>query len=59
MNREEQMCFDLMLAALVTVSCTYRTFRNVPHEKQEWTPLDDEVLDNVNQVIKQAKELNS
>jgi hypothetical protein len=33
-----------LLAALAAIVTTYRTFRNVPKHKQEWTPLDDEAL---------------
>ena len=35
----------LMLDALRALTATARTFRNVPVEEQEWTPLDDEALD--------------
>ena len=33
-----------LLAALKGIVATYRTFRNVPKDRQEWTPLDDEAL---------------
>lgn len=34
-----------LLAALRALTATARTFRNVPQDEQEWTPLDDEALD--------------
>jgi len=34
-----------LLDALRALSATARTFRNVPVDEQEWTPLDDEALD--------------
>ena len=33
-----------LLEALQAVTATYRTFRNVPADQQEWTVLDDEAL---------------
>ena len=32
--------------ALKSLTATARTFRNVPKEDQEWTPVDDEALDH-------------
>ena len=34
-----------MLDVLKSLTATARTFRNVPKDKQEWTPIDDENLD--------------
>jgi hypothetical protein len=34
-----------LLAALEALTATARTFRNVPADEQEWTPIDDEALD--------------
>ena len=36
---------DELVAALTALCCTARTFRNVPKDEKEWTPLDDEALD--------------
>jgi hypothetical protein len=44
-----------LLAALKAVASTYRTFRNVPKEKQEWTPLDDEALEAAFAAISKAE----
>ena len=33
-----------LVAALRDLCATARTFRNVPKEQQEWTPLDDAAL---------------
>ena len=37
--------------ALKFLTCTARTFRNVPKDEQEWTPVDDEALDNAFKVL--------
>ena len=34
-----------LLAALINLTATARTFRNVPKREQEWTPIDDEAID--------------
>ena len=44
-----------MLAALKAVVSTYRTFRDVPKDEQEWTPLDDEALDAAFAAIERAE----
>lgn len=44
-----------LLAALKAVTATYRTFRNVPRDEQEWTTLDDEALDAAFEAIQQAE----
>jgi len=44
-----------LLAALKTIISTYRTFRNVPVEEQQWTSLDEEALQAGFAAIAQAK----
>ena len=44
-----------MLAALVALAATARTFRNVPKAEQEWGPLDDEALNAAFAAIAKAK----
>jgi hypothetical protein len=44
-----------LLAALKAITCTYRTFRNVPKDEQEWTSTDDEALDNAFAVLARAR----
>jgi hypothetical protein len=44
-----------MRDALAAVSQTYRTFRNVPKEDQEWTALDDEALEAVEAALAKAE----
>jgi len=44
-----------LLAALRAVASTYRTFRNVPKDEQEWTPLDDEALEAAFAAIAKAE----
>ncbi len=44
-----------LLAALEGLTATARTFRNVPTEDQEWTPIDDEALDAAFAVIDKAR----
>lgn len=39
------------LIALQALASTARTFRNVPKEEQEWTLLDDEVLEKAFQIL--------
>jgi len=43
-----------LLAACIDASATYRTFRNVPVEEQEWTSLDDAALDALFTAIAKA-----
>jgi hypothetical protein len=43
-----------LLAALEALAATARTFRGVPAEEQEWTPIDDEALDAAFAAIAQA-----
>lgn len=43
-----------LLEALKALSCTARTFRNVPQEKQCWTPIDDEALEAAFNAISKA-----
>jgi hypothetical protein len=49
--------FDEVVEALEAITQTYRTFRNVPNEDKEWTPIDDEALDNAFSVLARAKEV--
>ena len=44
-----------LLAALQTVLSTYRTFRNVPKNLQEWTCIDDEAFKQGLSAIRKAK----
>lgn len=44
-----------LLAALQAVTATARTFRNVPKDDQEWTPIDDEALDAAFAAIAKAE----
>ena len=44
---------DLLLA-LQCLTNTARTFRNVPKDEQEWTIIDDEVLDAAFAAIRKA-----
>ena len=44
-----------LLAALVALAATARTFRNVPKAEQEWGPLDDEALNAAFAAIAKAK----
>lgn len=44
-----------LLAALQTVLSTYRTFRNVPKDLQEWTCIDDEAFEQGLSAIAKAK----
>jgi len=44
-----------MLAALVALAATARTFRNVPKAEQEWGPLDDEALNAAFVAIDKAR----
>ena len=37
--------------ALHDLAGTTRTFRNVPYKDQQWTRVDDEVLDNAGKVL--------
>jgi hypothetical protein len=37
--------YEELVAVLTALASTARTFRNVPKEEQEWTPIDDEALD--------------
>ena len=46
---------DNLLATLVALTATARTFRNVPKAKQDWGPLDDEALDGAFAAIEQAR----
>ena len=43
------------VAALRAVSQTYRTFRNVPIEEQQWTSLDDEALEAAFEALEALK----
>lgn len=45
-----------LLAACVGALATYRTFRSVPRDEQEWTSLDDDALNALFAAIAQAKE---
>jgi hypothetical protein len=45
-----------MMQLLKAVAATYRTFRGVPKEQQEWTPLDDEILEAIQKMIHKHKE---
>lgn len=40
--------------SLKALTCTTRTFRNVPLAEQEWTPIDDEVLDGAFGVLERS-----
>lgn len=40
-----------LYVALTNLVATTRTFRNVPKDKQEWTPLDDEALNEAFEVL--------
>ena len=44
-----------LLAALQAVLSTYRTFRNVPKDLQEWTCIDDEAFEQGLSAIAKAK----
>jgi hypothetical protein len=44
-----------LLAAVEAMCATFRTFRNVPLEEQEWTALDDEALEAGFNAIAKAK----
>jgi len=44
-----------LLAALVALAATARTFRNVPKAEQEWGPLDDEALNAAFVAIDKAR----
>jgi hypothetical protein len=44
-----------LLAALQAVLSTYRTFRNVPQDLQEWTCIDDEAFEQGLSAIAKAK----
>lgn len=43
--------FDEIRSALLAVVSGYRTFREVPKSKQEWTSFDDNALDNAFRVL--------
>ena len=45
----------VLLTALRNVTATYRTFRNVPIDEQEWTPMDDEAIDAAFEAIAKAE----
>ena len=46
---------DDLLAALINLTATARTFRNVPTGDQEWTPIDDEALEAAFAAIAKAE----
>lgn len=45
-----------MAAALAAIEATYRTFRNVPKEQQEWTSLDDDALTETQAILRTIEE---
>lgn len=45
-----------LLEALKALTCTARTFRDVPKEEREWTSLDDEAIDAAFAAIAKAEE---